>query len=147
MPTLPIGAEQPREHVTKVRETAIAEHRCAICELADCAGKILRVAAREIHEQLSDDSAVFGVTLFERQDLLEVLLQRRRHCHTPSSEKLVAGPKLGALRANQKECAPCICAGTALLVMACGMNPPRLSEHVYSSFVIPAATSVSLKAR
>ena len=44
--------------------------------------------------------------------------------------------------------APCICPGTeTLLVMTCGMDPQALSEHVYSIFVIPAATSVSLKAR
>jgi hypothetical protein len=35
--------------------------------------QILRVAAHEIHEQLSDDSAVLDVTLGERPDLLEVL--------------------------------------------------------------------------
>jgi hypothetical protein len=41
-----------------------------------------------------------------------------------------------------------VCAGTTtLFVMACGMYPRRLIEHVYSSFVVPAATSVSLNAR
>ena len=49
---------------------------------------------------------------------------------------------------NDEGGAPFSCSGTAtLLVMACGMDPRRLSEHVYSIFVIPSAISVSLKAR
>jgi hypothetical protein len=70
---LHIGAEQPREHSTDVCETAVAKHRGAVRELADRTSQILRVAAREIHEQLADDSAVPGVALCERQNLLEVL--------------------------------------------------------------------------
>jgi hypothetical protein len=70
---LNVGAEQLREHFANVCEPAVAEHRCAVRELADRTSRILRVAAREIHEQLSDDSAVPGVALCERQNLLEVL--------------------------------------------------------------------------
>jgi hypothetical protein len=77
-----IGGEQPREHVTDVRETAVAEHRRAVRELADRTGRILRIDAHEIHEHVADDSAVPGVTLGERQDLLEIVLVRRWHCHT-----------------------------------------------------------------
>ena len=90
MPTLPIdSAEQPREHVTDVCETAVAEHRCAVRELADRTSQILRVAAREIHEQLPDNSAVLGITLGKRPNLLEVLLQRCRHCTQPQAHRLI----------------------------------------------------------
>jgi hypothetical protein len=73
---LHIGAEQPREHVTDVCKTAIVEHRGAVRKLADRTSEVLRVAAHEINEQLSDDSAVLDVTLGQWPDLLEVPLQR-----------------------------------------------------------------------
>jgi hypothetical protein len=62
-PALHIGAKQPHEHVSDVRETAVAEHRRAIRELADRMRQILRVAAREIHEHVADDAAVLGIAL------------------------------------------------------------------------------------
>jgi hypothetical protein len=77
---LHIGAEQPRKHCTDVCQTAVAKHCGAVRELAYGTTQILRVPAHEIHEQLSDDSAVPGVALCERQNLLKVPLQRRRHC-------------------------------------------------------------------
>jgi hypothetical protein len=81
---LHIGAEQPHKHVTNVCETAVAEHCGAVRKLADRSSKILRLSsAHEIHKQLSDDSAVPGVTLCERQNLLEIELERRWHCIKP----------------------------------------------------------------
>jgi hypothetical protein len=67
-----IGAKQTREHVSDVRETAVAEHRRAVRELADRMRQILRVAAREIHEHVADDAAVLGIALGKWPDLLEV---------------------------------------------------------------------------
>jgi hypothetical protein len=130
---LHIGAEQPREHFADVCETAVAEHRCAVRKLADRTSRILGVAAHEIHEQLSDDSAVLGVALCERQNLLEVLVQRCRHCIKPSqyglahrfleSKHHVRGKQTGRTGADvcgsRSGGAPFICPGTeTLLVMA-----------------------------
>jgi hypothetical protein len=71
-----VDCKHRREHVTDVDEGTLAEHRRAIRELADRMRQILRGLAHEIHEHVSDDSAVLGVTLCEWPDLLEVYLLR-----------------------------------------------------------------------
>jgi hypothetical protein len=70
-----------------VRETALAEHRCAVRKLADCPRQILRVAAHDIVQHVSDDPAVLGVAPCDRPNLLKVSLQRGRPCIKPQNVK------------------------------------------------------------
>ncbi len=66
------GFKHRHKHVTDVAKAALAEHRRAVCELAYRMREILRFALHEIQKQVSDEAAVLGNTLGERQNLLKV---------------------------------------------------------------------------
>ena len=83
-----VGCKYRNDHRVHVPEAAFAKHRRAGNELADRTSQVPRFTAHKIREQEPHNSAVLGVTLGYRPDLLKVRLQRRQHCNISKKEHM-----------------------------------------------------------